>query len=84
MIPVNIQLLHSTLNNPFTRFFLSTLGYCNQCKQNLLEVTLDLYTGEKETACMQCNLTERILSKIVLVSGKLFGVEEQDLKNIIK
>lgn len=73
-------LFKSVIDTPFTRFILSKFGYCNSCKQNRLEVALDLYVGTRQNACKKCRLSEKFLSKFINSSGLFFGVAKKDIK----
>lgn len=76
----SIQILKSIVDNPFTRFFLSHLGYCENCDSSRIEIVLDLYTGKRDDACVSCSFTETLLSMIIGSSGHFFGVDEEELK----
>ncbi|HDO19115.1 MAG TPA: hypothetical protein ENG74_00115 [Thermoplasmatales archaeon] len=59
-----IQILKATVGNPITRKILSSLGYCDECKANRLEVALELYVGlrKEKDACIKCVAAEKLLS----------------------
>lgn len=76
-----IQILSSTIGNPFSRKILSGFGYCSACGKNRLEVALELFTGSRRDACLRCKLAEKALSSMLLAGGKAFGVTTETLKN---
>jgi len=80
MLKDNVKFFKSAIDNSFIRFFISKLGYCNNCKQNRIEVAIDLYVGTREDACRKCLLTEHFISIIINASGKFFGINEKTLK----
>jgi radical SAM protein with 4Fe4S-binding SPASM domain len=76
-----IQILKSTIGNPLTRAMLSTAtGFCEKCGKSRIEVALELYTGEREEACIRCMLTEKTLGTILDAGAKVFGVTKEQLK----
>lgn len=84
MLRENIELLKSTIDNPFTRYFFSKLGYCEKCQGNRLEIALELYLNTRQHACFACSATESLLARILNISGKFFGTTQNDLKDRFK
>lgn len=76
----NIRILKLIVDNSLTRFFLSHLGYCKNCKSYRIEVVLDLYTGKRDDSCVVCSLANTLFSMIIRSSGQFFGVDEEKLK----
>ena len=76
----NIEILKSSIDNPFIRFFLHRFGYCEECKKNRLEVALELYTGSRTNACFNCLLAEKMISMVLKIGRMSFGVDENELK----
>jgi len=76
-----IQILKSTIGNPLNRALLSSATtFCEKCGKNRLEVALELYTGEREEACIRCMLTEKTLTAVLDTGAKIFGVTKEQLK----
>ena len=75
-----IEILQSTIGSPITRKILSSLGFCEKCGKNRLEVALELYVGARKDACLKCRFAEKTISGILKTGGKTFGVEKSELK----
>lgn len=75
-----IQILRSTIGNPITRKMLSSLGFCENCGKNRLEVALELYVGARDDACFKCKMAEKALRGVLAAGGKAFGVETSSIK----
>lgn len=76
-----IQLLRSTIGNPFSRNILNKIScYCKTCKKNRTDVALELFTGVRKNACFKCKLAEKALAGILLTGGKTFGIKKDQLK----
>jgi len=76
-----IQLLKSTIGNPVTRTILKGMSkYCEKDKKNRIEVSVELYTGQREDACLSCKATEKIIAKVLKKGGEAFGLTEKEIK----
>jgi radical SAM protein with 4Fe4S-binding SPASM domain len=76
-----LQTFKTVADNPLTRNVLKALSrYCPKDKGNRLEVALELYVGVREDACFKCRFSRKILSPILSVASKAFGVTETQLK----
>ncbi|MEF8878853.1 MAG: radical SAM protein [Candidatus Thermoplasmatota archaeon] len=75
-----VQILRSTIGNPVSRKFLSSLGYCPDCGKNRIEIALELYTGTRNDACVKCRVAEKTLSGILAAGGRAFGVSSKQLR----
>jgi radical SAM protein with 4Fe4S-binding SPASM domain len=76
-----IQILQSTIGNPFSRRILSGLGYCSDCGKNRIEVALELYVGARHQACIKCRIAEITITGLLRSGGSIFGINPSDLKN---
>ena len=80
-----IQLLKSTIGNPVTRTILKGMSkYCEKDKKNRIEVSVELYTGQREDACLSCKATEKIIAKVLKKGGEAFGLTEEKIKKKFK
>ena len=77
---ITIQILKSTIGNPFTRKLLQGFGYCKICGKPRVEVALELYVGARTHACLRCRIAEKIISNVIKTGGKTFGVKTEVLK----
>ncbi len=76
-----IQVLKSTIGNPATRTLLRGMSkYCEKDGKNRIEVAVELYTGQREDACLSCKATEKIIAKILKKGASAFGLTEDELK----
>ncbi|UCD39506.1 MAG: radical SAM protein [Candidatus Bathyarchaeota archaeon] len=76
-----LQTFKIVADNFLTRNVLKALSkYCNYDKGNQLEVALELHVGVRENACFRCRFSRRILSPILNVASKAFGITEAQLK----
>ena len=76
-----IQILRSTIGNPFARRILSVFGYCETCGKSSIEVALELYVGERKEACLKCRVAERAIRSMLRTGGKAFGVTQDTMKD---
>jgi len=80
-----LQTFKTVADNPLTRNVLKALSkYCHKDEGNRLEVALELYVGVRESACISCRFSKRILSPILSVACRAFGVTEKQLKEQFK
>jgi len=80
-----LQTFKTVADNFFTRSVLKTLStYCHYDEGNRLEVALELYVGVRESACFRCKVSRRILSPILRVASRAFGIKENQLKEKFK
>ena len=76
-----IQVLKSTIGNPATRTLLKGMSkYCEKDGKNRIEVAVELYTGQREDACLSCKLTEKTIAKVLKKGAEAFGLTEEELK----
>jgi len=76
-----LQTFKAVADNPFTRSVLKTLSkHCNRDKANRLEVALELYVGIRENACISCKASRKLLSPILSVACRAFGLTQGQLK----
>lgn len=76
-----IQVLKSTIGNPATRTLLKGMSkYCEKDGKNRIEVAVELYTGQREDACLSCKLTEKMIAKVLKKGAEAFGLTEEELK----
>jgi len=80
-----LQTFKTIADNPLTRNVLKTLSrYCPKDEGNRLEVALELYVGARGKACFKCRFSRKILSPILSVACKTFGLTETQLKEKFK
>ncbi len=80
-----LQTFKTVADNPLTRNVLKALSqYCHRDKGNRLEVALELYVGVRENACISCRFSRKILSPILSVACRAFGITEAQLKEKFK
>jgi radical SAM protein with 4Fe4S-binding SPASM domain len=80
-----LQTFKIVADNFLTRNFLKSLSkYCHYDEGNRLEVALELYVGVRENACFRCRFSRRILSPILRVASRAFGITESQLKEKFK
>ncbi len=76
-----VQVLKATIGNPATRTLLKGMSkYCEKDGKNRIEVAVELYTGQREDACLSCKLTEKIIAKVLKKGAEAFGLTEEELK----
>jgi radical SAM protein with 4Fe4S-binding SPASM domain len=76
-----IQLFKTITDNPIMRRVLRSLSkYCEKDKANRLEVALELYVGIRKRACFKCRASKKILTPIIKVAAKGFGVPDSKMK----
>jgi radical SAM protein with 4Fe4S-binding SPASM domain len=76
-----LQTFKAVADNPITRSVLKTLSKrCEKDGGNRLEIALELYVGTRKDACFSCKLSRRMLSPILGVAGRGFGVTQEQLK----
>jgi len=76
-----LQVLKATIGNPATRTLLKGMSkYCEKDGKNRIEVAVELYTGQREDACLSCKLTEKIIAKVLKKGAEAFGLTEEELK----
>jgi len=69
-------------DNPFTRNILKALfKHCSRDNANRLDVALELYVGARENACVSCRVSRTVLSPILSLACRGFGLTEEQLKN---
>jgi len=72
-------------DNPLTRNVLKAFSKnCTRDGANRLEVALELYVGVREKACVSCRLSQNMLSPILSVACRAFGITETQLKDKFK
>jgi len=77
-----LQTFKAVADNPLTRNVLKALSKrCEKDKGNRLEVALELYVGTKKDACFSCRLSEKMLSPILGVACRGFGLTQDQLKS---
>jgi radical SAM protein with 4Fe4S-binding SPASM domain len=59
---------------------LSGLGFCEACGSSRVEVALELFVGERNSACLRCRLAAKTLSWVLKTGAKPFGVDVQTMK----
>ncbi len=80
-----LQTFKTVADNPLTRNVLRALSkYCHKDEGNRLEVALELYVGVRESACFGCSFSRKILSPILSLASRAFGVTETQLKEKFK
>jgi len=80
-----LQTFKTVADNPLTRNVLKALSqYCHKDEGNRLEVALELYVGVRESACFRCRFSRKILSPILSVASKAFGLTETQIKEKFK
>ncbi|OPY23655.1 MAG: pyrroloquinoline quinone biosynthesis protein PqqE [Methanobacterium sp. PtaU1.Bin097] len=72
-------------DNPVSKYLLSrTLDYCEADGANRLEVCLDLYLGNRETACRKCKIVSKFVNYIINTGASSFGVSQEELKTTME
>jgi radical SAM protein with 4Fe4S-binding SPASM domain len=68
------------LGNPLTRSLLRFMVAEDKCG-NRLSNAIDTYSGTPHELCWKCDLAAWMVAKIMRRSSKLFGFDEQDIRN---
>lgn len=77
-----LQTFKTVADNPLTRNVLKALSkHCSKDNGNRLEVALELYVGAREEACFSCRLSRRVLSPILGLACRGFGLTQEELKH---
>ena len=77
-----LQTFKAAADNPFTRSILKALSkHCSRDKANRLDVALELYVGARKDACVSCRVSRTVLSPILRLACRGFGLTEGQLKN---
>lgn len=82
----SIELLRSTIDRPLVRTILRRLsGRCGKDGKSRIEVALELFVGERTSACWFCShIVYPIVSWAIRKGGASFGVDEGTLKERFK
>jgi len=76
-----LQTFKTVADNPLTRNVLKALSKdCRKDGANRLEVALELYVGAKQNACLSCRLSRKVISPILGVACRAFGITDEQLK----
>jgi len=77
-----LQTFKAVADNPLTRNVLKALSrHCPKDKGNRLEVALELYVGTRKNACVSCRISRNVLSPILAVACRSFGLTQEELKS---
>jgi len=77
-----LQTFKVVADNPLTRNVLKALSKrCPRDRGNRLEVALELYVGVRKDACFSCRLSSNVLSPILSLACRGFGLTQEQLKN---
>lgn len=77
-----VQLLQGTIGNPVARTLLKQMStYCEKDKKNRIEVAVELYTGQRETACLACRLAEKVVAGVLHRGANAFNVDQREIKD---
>jgi radical SAM protein with 4Fe4S-binding SPASM domain len=80
-----IQLLKNFVKIPGIRSIIKGfVNYCEKDRKSRIEVALELYLGLREKACNKCKFAEKIISNLIEIGGKSFGVDENSIKEKFK
>jgi len=80
-----LQTFKALADNPLTRNVLKTMSMnCLRDRGNRLEVALELYVGVRKKACLSCQLSRNLLSPILNIACRAFGITEDQLKDKFK
>jgi len=80
-----LQTFKALADNPLTRNILKTMcKNCGKDRGNRLEIALELYVGVRKKACVSCQLSRNLLTPILNVACKAFGVTGDQLKEKFK
>jgi len=76
-----LETFKALADNPLTRNVLKTFSKnCRKDKGNRLEIALELYVGVRKEACLSCQLSRNMLTPILNVACRAFGITEEQLK----
>ncbi|HDS59657.1 MAG TPA: radical SAM protein [Thermoplasmatales archaeon] len=76
-----IRLLKGTVGNPLTRTLLRGLStFCDKCGKNRVEVSVELYTGQREGACLACTAGARLIARVLAKGAEAFGLSEEEMQ----
>lgn len=67
------------LGNPLSRYILNFMIQKDRCG-NRLTNAIDYYLDPSEKHCWKCNLAGHVLSYVLQRSGKLFDIDEKDMR----
>jgi len=77
-----LQTFKAAADNPLTRNVLKALSkHCNKDGGNRLEIALELYVSTRKDACLSCRLARKVLSPILGLASRSFGLTEEELKS---
>ncbi len=77
-----LQTFKAAADNPLTRNILKALAKnCRKDGANRLEVALELYVGTRKSACFSCRASRSMLSPILGIACRGFGLTEEQLKS---
>lgn len=80
-----ITIFKSIADNPVSKYFLNrALDYCETDGANRLEVCLDLYFGNRETACRKCKIVSKFVNYIINKGASSFGISENELRSTME
>ncbi|MGC9209301.1 MAG: radical SAM protein [Nitrososphaeria archaeon] len=72
------------INNPVVRRALRhSTEYCEKDGASRLEVALELYVGKRKDACLQCRLTEKVISYVFKRASASFGFSDEQAKKAL-
>ena len=67
------------LGNPLTRALLNFVATDDECGNRLLNA-IDMYLGSDKEVCWRCRLAEKIIGYTIHKSGRIFGIEEETIR----
>jgi len=77
-----LQTFKAVADNAITRNILKTLSKrCSKDNANRLEVALELYVGARQEACFYCRLSRKVLSPILRLACRSFGITQEQMKS---
>ena len=80
-----IEILKAAIGNLVTRKVLKGMSkYCEKDGKNRIEVAIELYTGKRESACLSCRATEKIIAIVLKKGGEAFGLTPEEIKEKFK
>jgi len=81
----SIEVLNSTVNRRYSRFFLSRASsFCKKDGKTRIEVALELYAGARDSACFTCSHIIRPMVGWHIRNGaKSFGLPEDIVKQLL-
>jgi radical SAM protein with 4Fe4S-binding SPASM domain len=79
------QAFKAAAENPLTRGVLKTLlRRCSKDRGSRLEVALELFVGARKEACLSCKLSRTLLSPLLGLGCRGFGVSQEQLKTAFR